>query len=64
MHMRNIPSRTGFDCRSCSFTWLTSAPLPHTAATYDMTSLLASVREEQNKSALSIGNWSYGHLET
>lgn len=38
----HIPSSTGLDCSSCSFTLFTSWPLPHTAATYDITSLLAS----------------------
>lgn len=36
------PSSTGLDCSSCSLTLFTSWPLPHTAATYDITSLLAS----------------------
>ena len=36
------PSSTGLDCSSCSLTLFTSWPFPHTAATYDITSLLAS----------------------
>lgn len=38
----HLPSRTGLDCSSCSLTLFTSWPFPHTAATYDITSLLAS----------------------
>ena len=40
------PSSTGFDCSSCSLTRSMSRPLPDTAATYCMITLLASVTSQ------------------
>lgn len=37
-----IPSSTGLDWSNCSLTRFTCSPFPHTAATYDIISLLAS----------------------
>lgn len=43
--VEDSPSSTGLDWSSCSFTLFTSWPFPHTAATYDITSLLASEKQ-------------------
>lgn len=56
--LEHSPSSTGLDCSSCSFTLFTSWPFPQTAATYDITSLLASGCSERDRQGSFIKNHS------
>lgn len=55
--VEDSPSSTGLDWSSCSFTLFTSWPFPHTAATYDITNLLASEKQTTEEWGQGSSRW-------